>query len=78
MARQNRSAGIAIFIACITGFIIYAWFLLLSPWKEIVLQLTMLVAVGGLLGVLAWIGLAMATARKSTQNIDKVKHDSEA
>jgi predicted DNA-binding transcriptional regulator len=77
MARQGRALGMAIFITCIGGFIIYAWFLLVSEWKEIVLQLTVLAAVAGLLGVLAWIGLAMATRVKQTDNIDKIQSDSE-
>jgi len=77
MARQGRALGTTIFIACITGFIIYAWFLLVSEWKEIVLQLTVLAAVAGLLGVMAWIGLAMATRVKQTENIDKIQSDSE-
>jgi predicted DNA-binding transcriptional regulator len=77
MARQGRALGITIFITCIGGFIIYAWFLLVSEWKEIVLQLTVLAAVAGLLGVLAWIGLAMATRVKQTDNIDKIQSDSE-
>jgi len=62
MARKpDRAVGIAIFIACVVGFIIYAWLLLVSDWSAIVLQLTVLAAVAGLLGVLAWIGLTMAT-----------------
>jgi len=62
MARKpDRPVGIAIFIACVIGFIIYAWLLLVSEWSAIVLQLTVLAAVAGLLGVLAWIGLTMAT-----------------
>jgi len=62
MARKpDRSVGIAIFIACVVSFIIYAWLLLVSEWSAIVLQLTVLAAVAGLLGVLAWIGLTMAT-----------------
>lgn len=63
--KPGKSAGIAIFIACIAGFIIYAWFLLASEWSETVLRLTVLAAVAGLLGVLAWIGLTMATAPPS-------------
>jgi len=58
--KTGRSVGIAIFIACIVGFIIYAWLLLVSEWSAIVVQLTVLAAVAGLLGVLAWIGLTMA------------------
>ena len=77
MARQGRALGMTIFITCIIGFIVYAWFLLVSEWKEIVLQLTVLAAVAGLLGVMAWIGLAMATRVKQTENIDKIQSDSE-
>ena len=67
MARKpDRSVGIAIFIACIVVFIIYAWLLLVSGWSVIVLQLTALAAVAGLLGVLAWIGLTMATTPSSS------------
>jgi len=63
MARKpNRSVGITIFVASIIGFILYAWLLLVSEWSAIVLQLTVLAAVAGLLGVLAWIGLTMATS----------------
>ncbi len=60
--KPSKSVGIAIFVSCIVGFIIYAWLLVVSPWSAIVLQLTVLAAVAGLLGVLAWIGLTMATA----------------
>lgn len=57
----DRSIGLAIFIASILGFIAYAWLLLASQWSPIVIQFTVLAAVAGLLGVLAWIGLTMAT-----------------
>jgi predicted DNA-binding transcriptional regulator len=60
--RSNRSVGIAIFVASIVGFIVYAWLLLVSEWSTIVLQLTVLAAVAGLLGVLAWIGLTMSSS----------------
>ncbi len=77
MSRPNKSLGITIFVAGIVGFIIYAWFLLVSEWKEIILQLTVLAAVAGVLGVLAWIGLMMATTVRSTENTDKIQPDSE-
>ena len=77
MARQNRTVGITIFISCIIGFIIYAWFLLVSDWKEIILQLTVLVAVAGMFGVLAWIGLVMATTTHSNKNVDDNRSESE-
>ncbi len=59
--RADRSVGLAIFIVSILGFMAYAWLLLASEWGMIVLQLTVLAAVAGLLGILAWIGLTMAT-----------------
>ncbi|MEE8133394.1 MAG: hypothetical protein V3T40_07460 [Nitrososphaerales archaeon] len=77
MARRSKSSGIAIFITCTIGFITYAWFLLVSEWKEMVLQFTVLAAVAGLLGVLAWIGLTMATSVRPTDNIDNVQPDPE-
>ena len=57
----DRSVGIGILLASILGFISYAWLLLASQWSIMVLQFTVLAAVAGLLGVLAWIGYAMAT-----------------
>jgi hypothetical protein len=63
----NRSVGIVIFIACIVGFIIYAWLLLVSEWSEAVLKLTVLATVATLLGVLAWIGLAMTNTQTTTE-----------
>ena len=77
MTRQNRSLGITIFVTCVIAFIVYSWFLLVSEWKEIVLQITVLAAVAGLLGVLAWIGLAMATkVKRPAEDIDNVQPDS--
>ncbi|MFQ5920740.1 MAG: transcriptional regulator [Nitrososphaerales archaeon] len=70
--RPGRAVGIAIFVACMVGFIVYAWLLLVSEWSPIVLQLTALAAVGGLLGILAWIGLNMATARASAAEQEKI------
>ncbi len=57
----DRYVGVAIFVASISGFMAYAWLLLASKWSVMVLQFTVLAAVAGLLGVLAWIGYAMAT-----------------
>ena len=77
MTRQNRSLGITIFVACVIAFIVYSWFLLVSEWRDIVLQVTVLAAVGGLFGVLAWVGLAMATkVKRPAEDIDNVQPDS--
>jgi hypothetical protein len=66
--KPNRSVGIVIFIVCIVGFIIYAWLLLVSEWSEAVLKLTVLATVATLLGVLAWIGLAMTNTQTTTEH----------
>lgn len=53
--------GVFIFISCIAAFFAYAYLLMLSEWSPIVLQLTILMVVGGVLGIVSWIGYQMAT-----------------
>ncbi|MGI0082482.1 MAG: transcriptional regulator [Nitrosopumilaceae archaeon] len=67
MTRQ-RSLGITIFILCIVGFFVYAYLLMLSEWSPIVMQLSILMAVGGILGVISWIGYNMATSKSSSSS----------
>ena len=68
---QRRSGiGIMIFVSAIAGFFLYAYLLMLSEWSPIVLQLTILMIVGGILGVVSWIGYMMATtSAKPTSSI---------
>jgi uncharacterized membrane protein len=61
--------GITIFVSCIVAFFIYAYLLMLSEWSPIVLQLSVLMAVGGILGVVSWIGYNMATSKPSSSSI---------
>ncbi|MBI5377029.1 MAG: transcriptional regulator [Thaumarchaeota archaeon] len=68
MTRQ-RSLGITIFVLCIVGFVVYAYLLMLSEWSPIVLQLSVLMAVGGILGVISWIGYNMATSKPSPSSM---------
>tara|TARA_B100001750_G_C15161699_1_gene424780 strand:+ start:10 stop:231 length:222 start_codon:yes stop_codon:yes gene_type:complete len=58
---KRRGIGIMIFILSIGAFFVYAYLLMLSEWSPIVLQLTILMVVGGVLGVVSWIGYMMAT-----------------
>ena len=53
--------GVFIFVSCIAAFFVYAYLLMLSEWSPIVLQLTILMVVGGVLGIVSWIGYQMAT-----------------
>mgnify|MGYP001440283480 CR=1 FL=1 len=68
---QRRSGiGIMIFVLAIGGFFLYAYLLMLSEWSPIVLQLSILMIVGGVLGVVSWIGYMMATtSAKPTSSI---------
>lgn len=60
--RGSRGTGAALLVIAILAFITYAYFLLGSEWGMLVLQFTVLGAVGVLLLVLGWIGYTMLTA----------------
>ncbi len=66
---KRRGMGIIIFILCIGSFFVYAYLLMLSEWSGVVLQLSILVIVGGVLGMIAWIGYTMATSKVSPSSI---------
>ncbi|MEX2193209.1 MAG: transcriptional regulator [Nitrosarchaeum sp.] len=66
---KRKGMGITIFVLCITAFFIYAYLLMLSEWSPIVLQLSILMIAGGILGVVAWIGYVMATTKPSSASI---------
>jgi len=61
--QRRKTAGIIIFVLCIVTFFTYAYLLMLSVWSPVVLQLSVLMITGGLLGVIAWIGYMMATTK---------------
>jgi hypothetical protein len=61
--------GITIFVLCIGAFFLYAYLLMHSEWSPIVLQLSVLMIAGGILGVVAWIGYVMATTKSSSASI---------
>jgi hypothetical protein len=66
---KRKGLGITIFGLCICGFFLYAYLLMLSEWSPIVLQLSVLMIAGGILGVIAWIGYVMATTKSSTASV---------
>ena len=66
---KRKSTGIFIFVACIVGFFVYAYLLMLSEWSPIVLQLSVLMITGGVLGVISWIGYSMATTKSTPSSI---------
>ena len=66
---KRKGTGITIFVLCIGSFFLYAYLLMLSEWSPIVLQLSVLMIAGGILGVVAWIGYVMATTKRSSASI---------
>jgi hypothetical protein len=66
---KRKGMGITIFVLCIAAFFLYAYLLMLSEWSPIVLQLSILMIAGGILGVVAWIGYVMATTKPTSASI---------
>ena len=66
---RRKAQGIMIFILAISAFFVYSYLLMLSEWGPIVLQLSILMVVGGILGVISWIGYMMATTKSSPSSI---------
>ena len=66
---KRQTIGIIIFLLAISTFFVYAYLLMLSEWSPIVLQLSILMIVGGILGVISWIGYTMATTKSSPSSI---------
>ena len=65
LGRANRLIGLAMLFISISLFLIYSYFLFSSQWGLLILQATVLVAVGALAAVMAWIGFTMATAPRT-------------
>ena len=71
---KRKGMGVTIFVLCITAFFLYAYLLMLSEWSPIVLQLSILMIAGVVIGswwsqrfdgerlkrIFAWFLLALA------------------
>ena len=66
---RRKAQGIIVFVLAISAFFLYSYLLMLSEWSPIVLQLSVLMIVGGILGVISWIGYMMATTKSSPSSI---------
>lgn len=67
---RRRVMGIVMFCLCIPAFFAYAYLVMLSEWGPVVLELTILMIVGGVLGTVAWMGYTMATAPRSPASVE--------
>ena len=66
---RRKAQGVMIFVLAISAFFVYSYLLMLSEWGPIVLQLSILMVVGGILGVISWVGYVMATTKSSPSSI---------
>jgi len=66
---RRKAQGIMIFVLAISAFLVYSYLLMLSEWSPIVLQLSILMVVGVILGVISWVGYVMATTKSSPSSI---------
>ena len=53
--------------------LMYAWILFFTEWTLLLIQVTLMIAVAGLAGILAWIGYTLATTPppKPIEEIEK-------
>jgi hypothetical protein len=67
---RGKILGGALFAASIIVFIIYSYFTIATSFGLIILKITIVIAVGALLAVMAWIGYTMTTAPSNENNKD--------
>ncbi|WP_052883157.1 transcriptional regulator [Thermoproteus tenax] len=70
---RDKAVGAALVALGVVGILLYGWLVFLSPWSLAVLRATAFVAVAAVLGILAWVGYALATTPppKPIEEIEK-------
>jgi predicted DNA-binding transcriptional regulator len=70
---RDRAVGVGLVAVGVVGILVYGWLVFFSPWQVYILQLTAFVAVAAVLGILAWVGYALATTPppKPIEEIEK-------
>jgi len=58
---RDQAVGILLCLGSVLGILAYGWLVFASEWAMLTLQLTGFIAVGAVLGILAWIGYTLAT-----------------
>jgi hypothetical protein len=60
--RQNKITGLILLVVPSFFFIFFSYLLLFTQWDILVIKITLIIIVGILMTVLAWMGYTMATA----------------
>ena len=70
---RDKAIGAGLMAVGVIGILLYGWLVFFSPWQTFILQLTAFVAVAAVLGILAWVGYALATTPppKPIEEIEK-------
>jgi predicted DNA-binding transcriptional regulator len=70
---RDKVIGVGLVAVGVIGILLYGWLVFFSPWQVFILQLTAFVAVAAVLGILAWVGYALATTPppKPIEEIEK-------
>jgi len=70
---RDQLVGAILLVASIAVILAYAWLVFLTPWSQLVMQITLFLAVAGVFGILAWIGYTLATTPppKPIEEIEK-------
>ena len=58
---DDKTTGWIILIGSLLGIVVYFYLLFLSPWCWLTIQVSAILAVGGVLLIIAWIGYTLAT-----------------
>jgi len=58
---RDQTVGVLLCLGSVLGILAYGWLVFASEWAMLTLQLTGFIAVGAVLGILAWIGYTLAT-----------------
>jgi len=58
---RDRAVSVGLVAIGVVGILLYGWLVFFSPWRIFMLQLTASMAVAVVLGILAWVGYALAT-----------------
>jgi len=73
---RDQLFGALLVAVSIIVIIIYAWILFFTQWSMLLMQVTLMVAVAGVLGILAWIGYTLATT-PPPKPIEKIEEELE-
>ncbi|ADV65237.1 transcriptional regulator [Desulfurococcus mucosus] len=70
---RDQLVGWGLLALSVVVVVVYAYILFLTPYSSLLIQITLMVAVAGVFGILGWIGYTLATTPppKPIEEIEK-------